>query len=353
MFFSAIIEQVLTGEQGCGGLLRSWIKNKFTPTKDDQLALINVEKLCERAIFLAAPSTFKKFITDNCKGDEKGFIEDLSILHLSSTYKERVLEIFPQSRVSMGKQRVSTFEALISGRKCLLKLHQHSKDEVLRTDLLGNVPLRKEIEILNVLSTDPCPNLVRLLGSRKQAPMHMIIERTPRGDLLTYLQDFDNTAESERLLQIALDICNAMIYLGEHEIIHRDLCAKNCFLFMHEGQMLIKLGDFHLAVHSGSGPRSLITLTRQPSYSARFNEDYSNQFAVRWTAVEALQFGQFSTASDVWSFGVLLSEIFTFGLKPYTNMPSGLSLDDDEEVREYVSRLLSFIKLEHPLFSVL
>ncbi len=311
----------MTGKQGCGGLLRSWIENKFTPIKDDQLALINVEKLCERAVFLAAPNTFKQFITDNCKGDEKGFIEDLSILHLSSTYKERVLEIFPQSRVSMGKQRVSTFEALISGRKCLLKLHQHSKDEVLRTDLLRSVPLRKEIEILNVLSTDPCPNLVRLLGSRKQAPMHMIIERTPRGDLLTYLQDFDNPAESERLLQIALDICNAMIYLG----------------------LIIKLGDFHLAVHSGSGPRAPITLTRQPSYSARHNEDCPNQFAVRWTAVEALQFGQFSTASDVWSFGVLLSEIFTFGLKPYTNMPSGLSLDADEEVREYVSRLLSFI----------
>jgi serine/threonine protein kinase len=54
-------------------------------------------------------------------------------------------------------------------------------------------------------------------------------------------------------------------------------------------------------------------------------------------AIEALQFREFSIASDVWSFGVLLFEIFTFGCKPYVNMPSGLSLDRDEEVEEFVS----------------
>ena len=53
-----------------------------------------------------------------------------------------------------------------------------------------------------------------------------------------------------------------------------------------------------------------------------------------------------NTATDVWSFGVLLFEIFTFGSKPYTNMPSGKSLDDDENVRKFV---LSGNRLElHP-----
>ena len=176
--------------------------------------------------------------------------------------------------------------------------------------------------------------------------MHMIVERTPKGDLLTYLQGLaihTNTPEAEVLLQIALDVCNAMIYLGGKDIIHRDLCAKNCFVFIEEGKMLTKLGDFHLARLSHSGSKSpTTTLTRQQSSSTSVIKDLSNQIAVRWMAVEAIQFGEFGNASDVWSFGILLSEIFTFGGKPYINMPSGLSLDRDEDVEEFVSIPLLF-----------
>jgi serine/threonine protein kinase len=114
---------------------------------------------------------------------------------------------------------------------------------------------------------------------------------------------------------------------------------------MNEGNLLIKLGDFHLAVHSHSGTKLPISPRRRQSFLGPSIEDLSDRFAVRWTAVEALQFGKFSSASDVWSFGVLLSEIFTFGLKPYVNMPSGLSLDADGDVRNYVSRLLLFRQL--------
>jgi serine/threonine protein kinase len=338
-YFSAIIEQVLTGKQGCGGVLRSWILNKSKATKNDQQALMNLEKLCERAVFLAAPNIFKQLITDNCKGDEKRFIENLSILRVASTYRDQVLEILPETRAHVGRKRVSTYDALMSGKKCLLKLHQHSKEEVLRADALKTVPLRKEIEILKVLSAEPCPNLVRLLGSRTKAPMHMIIERTPKGDLLTYLEGLAALAtppEAELLLQIALDVCNAMIFLGARDIIHRDLCAKNCFVFMQDGKLLTKLGDFHLAVLSYTDLKSPTGLSRQPT---SFTEHFPNQFAVRWMAIEALQFREFSIASDVWAFGVLLFEIFTFGCKPYVNMPSGLSLDRDEQVEEFVSTL--------------
>jgi serine/threonine protein kinase len=315
-------------------------------TKDDQLILMNLDKLCERAVFVATPSSFKQFIRDNCKGDEKRFIENLSIHQLSAAYRDKVLEILPETRARMGQTRVSTYDALMSGKKCLLKLHQHSKEELLNTDALRTVPLRKEIEILQVLNAVPCPNLVRLFGSRTEAPMHMIVERTPKGDLLTYLQGlaiYTNPPEAEVLLQIALDVCNAMIYLGGKDIIHRDLCAKNCFVFIEEGKLLTKLGDFHLARLSHSGPKSpTTTLTRQQSSSTSVIKDLSNQIAVRWMAVEAIQFGEFGNASDVWSFGILLSEIFTFGGKPYINMPSGLSLDRDEDVEEFVSIPLLF-----------
>ncbi len=343
LYFLAIIDQVLTGAQGCGGVLRNWAQNKSKPTQDSYL-----EKLCQRAIFLATPNIFKHFIKCNCKGDGKQLIEDLSIVRLSSIYKEQVLDIYPQSRVGIGQQRVSTYNALLSGRKCLMKLHQHSKDDVMRTQALETVPVRNEIEIFKILADKPCPNLVEVLGSSIKAPMHIFIERAPKGDLLTYLQNLaaNNTPlDVEILVQIALDVCNAMVYLGEHDVIHRELCAKNCLVFMNEGNLLIKVCDFHLAVYSHSGTASLISPSRRKTFSGYCIEDHSDQIAVRWAAVEALKFGEFSTASDVWSFGVLFSEIFTFGLTPYVNMPSGLSLNADEEVRKYVSRLLLFRNL--------
>jgi serine/threonine protein kinase len=326
----------LTGDQGCGGILRSWIQNEYTTTKDDQL--VNLKKLCERAVFVAKPSRFKQFITDICKGDGKMIMENLSVHHLSAIYRDKVLDIVPETRSLKGERRVSSYDAPMSGKKCLLKLHQHSKEEVLRADALKTVPLRKEIEILQVLNAEPCPNIVQLLGSSTEVPIHMIVERTPKGDLLTNLEGraaLTTPTEAKVLLEAALDVCNAMIYLGEQDIIHRDLCAKNCFVFKQDGKLLTKLGDFHLAVLSHSGPKSPCNLTRQQTSTTSFN-----QFAVRWMAIEVLQFREFSTASDVWSFGVLLSEIFTFGCKPYINMPSGLSLDRDEQVREFVSTLM-------------
>ncbi|XP_028411528.1 tyrosine-protein kinase CSK-like [Dendronephthya gigantea] len=230
----------------------------------------------------------------------------------------------------------------MSGRKCLLKLHLHSRKELLEIES-GVAPLQEEIEILKILNAvqKPCENIVRLLGSSIEAPIHMIIERTPKGDLWTYLHDLTNPPLVDELIRISQGVCEAMIFLGDNCIIHRDLCARSCFVFNKDpqGNMLVKLGDFHLAILSYSRLESC-------AVSSSVNEYPENEFAVRWSAVEALRDGEFSPASDVWSFGVLLFEIFTFGSRPYVNMPSGMSLHRDEEVRKYV---LNGNKLElHP-----
>lgn len=337
----------MVGQQGCGGILkRTLFIQKKKPT--EQLAIMLQEKLCQRAVFVSDPSIFNQFLTDNCnsRGDEKRFIEDLSILHISSSYKDKIFVISTESRIRISKKCVITYDCLISGRKCLLKLHQHSKEELLRTDALKTVPLRNEIQILRILSTkEGSPrNIVQLFGSSINAPMYMIIERTPKTDLLSFLEDFSNPPKAHVLHQISQDICTAMVYLHQHDIIHRDLRAKNCFIFMHDGELITKLGDFHLAILSYSGPKSPTHfIDRKTSVKSIPDEDIPNQFALRWMAIEVLQFGEFSPASDVWSFGVLLSEIFTFGCKPYTNMPNGLSLDSEKEVHDYVSTILPWV----------
>ena len=250
-----------------------------------------------------------------------------------------------ETRTEQIYSHVSIYDALMNGKKCLLKLHQHSKEELVEARAARTVLLREEIEILEILNADTerCLNVVQLLGSgTEKALLHLITERPPNGDLYDYLHGLKNSIQAEILLEIALDVCNAMMYLGERDIIHRDLRAKNCFVFAHGEKLLTKLGDFHLAILSYSSKKSSTRLDQQmPNATVKqhMNEDMRSQFAVRWMAAEALRNSEFNTASDVWSFGVLLFEIFTFGTKPYTNMPSGKSLDNDEKVRKFVSMI--------------
>ena len=349
-YLTAIIEEVLTGEHGCGGIFRSWNEIRSKTMKEEQPVMKHLEELCKRAFFYAAPNNSEQVVLNSSRGDTKQFIERLSILHVSSIYRDKIFQISQVSRVPLPQHNVSTYDALMNGRKCLLKLRQHSKEEILKKESMKGDLLRKEIEIVKVLNAmkEPCPTIVQLFGSSIEAPMHMIIERTPKGDLLTYLQGYAKSPEMVDLVQMAVDICNAMIYLVGQNIIHRDLRAKNCFVFLQDRRLLTKLGDFHLAVLSCSN--SVPTLPtgigcRLNSISSRVNENVANEFAVRWTAVEAFHFGEFSTASDVWSYGVLLYEIFTIGCTPYVNMPrSGRTLKSDEEVREFVSEKLFFMK---------
>ena len=341
--FLAITGQVLMGKQGCGGVFTTWSESNLKTTKN-ALVVENLEKICKKVVFRAPPICFERLITCTGNGDEQNFIEDLALLQLSSKYKDRVLEILPKFDVGGGRQPISTYDALMSGKKCVLKLYRHTKEEILEaTDTPKTVPLRKEIEVVKVLNAlaEPCPNLVQLLGSSIEAPMHMIIERGSKGNLLTYLNRDLNFTEAQSQVEIALDICNAMIFIHSQNIIHRDLRAKNCFIFTQNQKLLAKIGDFHLAAIAYPGANLPTSLNIRNSLAKSvIDADFFSQFAVPWMAIETLQCGEFSTASDVWSYGVLLFEIFTFGSQPYANMPSGLSLNTDGKVREYVSTLL-------------
>ena len=339
---------ILCLPHGCGGIFRSWNEIRSKTMKEEQPVRKHLEELCKKVFFYAAPNNTEQLVLNSSKGDTKQFIERLSILHLSSMYRDKIFEISQVSRVSLLQHNVSTYDALMNGRKCLLKLRQHSKEEIFKRESMKGDLLRKEIEIVRVLNAtkQPCLTIVQLFGSSIEAPMHMIIERTPKGDLLTYLQGYAKSPEMVDLIQMAVDVCNAMIYLVKQNIIHRDLRAKNCFVFLQDGRLLTKLDDFHLAVLACPVSMSPTGIGgRLNSITPWVNENVANEFAVRWTAVEAFHFGKFSTASDVWSYGVLLYEIFTIGCTPYVNMPrSGRTLKRDEEVREFVSEEIYFLK---------
>ncbi len=89
-----------------------------------------------------------------------------------------------------------------------------------------------------------------------------------------------------------------MEYLGSKHIVHRDLAARNILVASEE---IVKISDFGLARTADQGNYVMSTNTNIP---------------VKWLALESLTHKLYSTASDVWGFGVTLWEMFSFGASP-------------------------------------
>eukprot|EP00049_Salpingoeca_infusionum_P027450 m.32424 g.32424 ORF g.32424 m.32424 type:complete len:592 (-) comp9519_c0_seq2:165-1940(-) len=191
--------------------------------------------------------------------------------------------------------------------------------KTIKEDSMETIEFMKEAHVMKKFNH---PNLVRLIGvCSVELPMYIIQEFVPNGDLLTYLRRPSARGEinSTSQLYIASQVAAGMQCLEKMNVIHRDLAARNCLVGEN---LIVKVADF------GMG-RVVDDL-----YTARTG----TKMPIKWTAPEALCYDAFSTKSDVWSFGILLWEISTFGDVPYRDM----------EARDVITKLEEGYRMPEP-----
>lgn len=182
-----------------------------------------------------------------------------------------------------------------------------------KLDFLGEAEVMKQFDHINV---------VRLIGVCTMGePVYTVMEFMLYGDLKTFLLSRRNLVTEDdgkksdevsdrRLTNMALDVARGLSYLANLKFVHRDLACRNCLV---NSSRTVKIADFGMC-------------------RAMYDSDYyrfhkKGMLPVRWMAPESLIDGLFTPMSDVWSYGVLLYEIVTFGSFPYQGLSNNQVLE--------------------------
>lgn len=168
----------------------------------------------------------------------------------------------------------------------------------------GTMSVEAFLEEANLMKTLQHNRLVRLYAVvTKSDPIYIITEFMANGSLLDFLKsDSGRKVLLPKLIDFSAQIAEGMAYIEKKNYIHRDLRAANVLV---SESLLCKIADFGLA-----------RVIEDDQYTAREGA----KFPIKWTAPEAINYGSFTIKSDMWSFGILLYEIVTFGKIPYPGM---------------------------------
>ncbi|XP_063987563.1 tyrosine-protein kinase Fer isoform X3 [Diachasmimorpha longicaudata] len=184
------------------------------------------------------------------------------------------------------------------------KLHSCQTEVAVKTCkvTLPDEQKRKFLQEGRILKQYDHPNIVKLIGICVQKqPIMIVMELVAGGSLLTYLRKNASTMSQREQLRMCKDAAAGMRYLESKYCIHRDLAARNCLV---GSESIVKISDFGMS-------------REEEEYIV---SDGMKQIPIKWTAPEALNFGKYTSLCDVWSYGVLMWEIFSKGGNPYSGM---------------------------------
>uniref|UniRef100_A0A674DW35 Ephrin type-A receptor 7 n=1 Tax=Salmo trutta TaxID=8032 RepID=A0A674DW35_SALTR len=149
------------------------------------------------------------------------------------------------------------------------------------------------------------PNVVHLEGVvTRGKPVMIVIEYMENGSLDAFLRKHDGQFTVIQLVGMLRGIAAGMRYLSDMGYVHRDLAARNVLV---NSNLVCKVSDFGLSRVIDDDPEAVYTTT-------------GGKIPVRWTAMEAIQYRKFTSASDVWSYGIVMWEVMSYGERPYWDM---------------------------------
>ncbi|KAK1786688.1 hypothetical protein P4O66_017085, partial [Electrophorus voltai] len=157
-------------------------------------------------------------------------------------------------------------------------------------------------------SSVPPPSASKALISSGSAvtgkPVMIITEYMENGSLDTFLKKNDGRFTVIQLVGILRGIASGMKYLSDMSYVHRDLAARNILV---NSNLVCKVSDFGLSRVLEDDPEA--------AYTTR-----GGKIPIRWTAPEAIAYRKFTSASDVWSYGIVMWEVMSYGERPYWEM---------------------------------
>ncbi|KAF3689337.1 Ephrin type-A receptor 8 [Channa argus] len=142
----------------------------------------------------------------------------------------------------------------------------------------------------------------KIIGSGK--PVMIITEYMENGSLDSFLRRHDGQFTIIQLVGLLRGIAAGMTYLSDLGYIHRDLAARNILV---NSNLVCKVSDFGLSRVLEDDPDAAYTTS-------------GGKIPIRWTAPEAIAYRKFSSSSDVWSYGVVMWEVMSYGERPYWNL---------------------------------
>uniref|UniRef100_A0A8C7LZC9 Tyrosine-protein kinase receptor n=1 Tax=Oncorhynchus mykiss TaxID=8022 RepID=A0A8C7LZC9_ONCMY len=280
---------------------------------------------------LAVSLRFMNFGTSPPSSDDSGmssFVENPQYFCVQHIKRQDVVLKWELGEGAFGKVYLAECANLSPDSDKMLVAIKTLKDanESTRQDF------QREAELLTVLQHQ---NIVRFYGVCTDGePLAMVFEYMRHGDLNRFLRAHGPDAHIleevkmpplgqltlPQMLHIAAQIASGMVYLASLHFVHRDLATRNCLVGdMGEG-LMVKIGDFGMS--------------RDIYSTDYYRVGGRTMLPIRWMPPESIMYRKFTTESDIWSFGVVLWEIFTYGKQPWYQLSNSEAIECITQGRE-------------------
>ncbi|XP_045470337.1 activated Cdc42 kinase-like isoform X2 [Harmonia axyridis] len=279
-------------------------------------------------------SKFKKLLTQKKQeysNTESCLLNNADTMTLSRAPKMSSKHIIPAASISINKELgMGEFGVVQQGVWCNEGERIQVAIKCLSKDRMQSnmVEFLKEASIMHNIDH---PNIVRFFGvvlPNIEGSLMLVTELAPLRSLLECLKEpsLRSSFPVLTLCDFAYQIVDGMTYLEANRLIHRDLAARNILVF---SKNKVKISDFGLSRALGQG---------KDYYQTNFNVNL--KLPIAWCAPECITYLRFTSASDVWAFGVTLWEMFSYGFQPWAALTGQQILEAIDEP--------NFQRLEQP-----